>query len=362
MNDPLRTIIVNLLETHPTKKIPVRSLLDAARRELPGVHDDFQMERRLLALLEKLAWEGALKLPSRKGKKWKRLGALPEQVTAIRLKEDSDKEARRQEIHALRNETAWEPTRMAAFAHTLRTLPELRIAVSVNAYLKIRKSGEASIPHRERSLRIFGEEKRLDNYARNGVFRGRITLEDLDCFYCPEPLPFQPLSMDPSETKGKPLLVVENSSTYWSASRANELRRRFAGIVYGQGFNVSNGERASGGLALIESRLQAKGIHYFGDLDPAGLAIPRVINRFRKDKALSPMKSGRPLYRALLEMGLTTKAIPAQEPHHDPRWASEWLGAEIAEQYLTHCGRLRWPQEGLTWVEIAATLPFPLPR
>ncbi len=39
--DPLRTIIVNLLETHPTMRIPIRSLLDAARRELPGVHDDF---------------------------------------------------------------------------------------------------------------------------------------------------------------------------------------------------------------------------------------------------------------------------------------------------------------------------------
>jgi ABC-type phosphate transport system auxiliary subunit len=116
MNDPLRTIIVNLLEHHSTKKIPVRSLLDAVRRELPGIHDDFRMERRLLALLEELAREGALKLPSRKGKLWKRHATLPDQVTAIRRKADSDKEARQKEIHALRNETAWEPARMAAFA------------------------------------------------------------------------------------------------------------------------------------------------------------------------------------------------------------------------------------------------------
>jgi hypothetical protein len=84
MNDPLRTIIVNMLEHHSTKRIPVRSLLDAVRRELPGIHDDFRMERRLLALLVELAREGALKLPSRKGKLWKRHATLPDQVTAIR--------------------------------------------------------------------------------------------------------------------------------------------------------------------------------------------------------------------------------------------------------------------------------------
>jgi len=32
---------------------------------------------------------------------------------------------------------------------------------------------------------------------------GRIFLKDLDCFYCPEPIPLYPLLMDKTKTQGK---------------------------------------------------------------------------------------------------------------------------------------------------------------
>ncbi len=51
----------------------------------------------------------------------------------------------RKTILAPRNETAWEPTKMAAFAHTLRIRRELRITVSMNAHLKSRETREDPI-------------------------------------------------------------------------------------------------------------------------------------------------------------------------------------------------------------------------
>lgn len=111
---------------------------------------------------------------------------------------------------------------MATFAPKLKTLAELLQAVQVNQYLLKRQHGASPIPHRERALAVFGDEKALDRYIRKGLFGGRVTLEDLDCFYCPEPLPFSSFTSDKRQTEGTPILVVENSNTYWSCCRANE--------------------------------------------------------------------------------------------------------------------------------------------
>ena len=135
--------------------------------------------------------------------------------------------------------------------------------MKVNQYLLQRLPDRVPLPHRERALEVFSDEKALDPYVRSGMFGGRITLDDLDCFYCPEPLPFRPFSMDPCETAGKPLLVVENANTYWSCCRANDTLHRYAAIVYGQGFAACAAERASDGLTEIQHQTSADGIRYY---------------------------------------------------------------------------------------------------
>ncbi|WP_218188388.1 GNAT family N-acetyltransferase [Desulfosarcina cetonica] len=245
---------------------------------------------------------------------------------------------------------------MVAFAHTLRTRAELERAEQVNRYLLDRPPEPVRVPHRERALEIFGDEKALDAYVRSGMFGGRVTLDDLDCFYCPEPLPFRPFSLDPRETAGKPLLVVENSNTYWSCCRANATCHRYAAVVYGQGFAACAAERASDGLTEIQHQVAAAGIRYFGDLDPTGIAIPCRINRHREERGLPPLEAERILYRALLEKNLSVPYSRSQANDHDPALARRWLGQALASPYLANTGSVRWPQEGLNFMDILDVL------
>ncbi len=356
MDHLLRNNILSTAEASKKKTLSTEILMDTAKRQISGIYSDFEIQKRLLHLLEKLEEEGCIRLPSRKGKEWNRITGLPNQVRVIRSEEDADKQNRKEEIENLRNRTAWEPVRMLAFAPGLHTKAELERAKAVNEYLKNRKADEMQIPHRERALQIFGNEKALDPYVKTGLFSGRIILENLDCFYCTEPLPFEPLSGDVRETKGKPLLIIENSNTYWSCCQANRSLHFFAAVVYGKGFNVLNTQQVIESLQAIEKQTESDGLQYFGDIDPAGLSIPQKINQKRKEMGLPLFEPAISLYRALLEKGLTTDYERFQQNLHDPEWAEKWLGSDIAEEYLKHSDIRRWPQEGLTAQDIRAAL------
>ena len=351
----LREAVIARIAASRKKRVETETIMAGVRRQPLGPMSDFEIRDRVLKNLRELAEEGLLRLPATK-RCWDRNTGLPRFVTAVRAEEEKARRKRRETLDVLRNETAWEPTRMVAFAHTLKKREELQRARRVNDYLLTRKSDVIPIPHRERALAVFGDEKALDRHVRHGLFGGRIALEDLDCFYCPEPLPFQPFSLDIQETGGKPLLVVENSNTYWSCCRANETLQCFAAVVYGQGFQACAAERASDGLTEIETRLDAKGIAYFGDLDPTGIAIPVRINGYRREKGLSRLYAERRLYHALLQKDLAVPYNGNQEKDHDPALAGEWLGEALAAVYLEKAELFRWPQEGLTAKDIECAL------
>jgi hypothetical protein len=355
MHPSWRDAVLAVLDASRRRRVEVETIAAALRRVGTGHLSDFEFQERLLETLTALAGEGHLRMPKARHT-WDRRTGLPQYVTAVRADEDERRQTHRQTLAALRNETAWEPTRMVAFAHTLRTRAELERAVHVNQYLLDRPPEPVRVPHRERALRVFGDEKALDPFVRSGLFGGRITLDDLDCFYCPEPLPFRPLSLDIRETEGKPLLVVENANTYWSCCRANETLLRYAAIVYGQGFAACAAERASDGLQEIQHQVAAAGIRYFGDLDPAGIAIPCRINHYRDERELPPLKAERRLYRTLLEKNLSVPYSRSQKNDHEPALARRWLGRELASIYLEHAASVRWPQEGLTAMDIKAAL------
>ncbi len=355
MQNYLRETVLTTLDASPRKRISVETLIAAVQRLSLGPMSDFEIRDRLLATLKALAAEGRLRLPAGT-RSWDRQSGLPRFVTALRPEEETARRLRRETLDALRHDTAWEPTRMVAFAHTLKGEGELRRARQVNCYLLDRRPGTVPIPHRERALAVFGDEKALDGYVHQGLFGGRITLTDLDCFYCPEPLPYRPLSMERARTAGKPLLVVENACTYWSCCRANETLEIYAAVVYGQGFAICAPERASDGLQDIEEQVAAAGVLYFGDLDPAGLAIPRRINGYRRDKGLAPLQAELRLYRILLQLDRTVAYHRPQHTAHDPSWARAWLGDKLAAIYLSKVQLARWPQEGLTAEAITAAI------
>jgi hypothetical protein len=350
-----RDVILETLGASRRKRVEIEKIMSAVRRLPVGHLSDFEFQNRLGETLTALEQAGHLQFPKAKHR-WDRQTGLPHYVTARRGDEERRLHARRQALAELRNQTAWEPTRMVAFAHTLRTRAELERAVKVNQYLLQRPTDPVRLPHRERALEVFGDEKALDNYVRSGLFGGRITLDDLDCFYCPEPLPFRPFSLEPRETTGKPLLVVENANTYWSCCRANDTLCHYAAIVYGQGFAACAAERASDGLQEIHHQVTASGIRYFGDLDPTGIAIVGRINRYRGERKLPLLEAERRLYIALLKKNRSVPYSRCQANDHDPAQARRWLGRELADQYLEHAGTVRWPQEGLNFMDIIDTL------
>jgi hypothetical protein len=355
MDQMLRKAIITQITSSRRKRVDIEIILTCVRRQVLNSCSDFEIRDRVLKILQHLAGENLIRLPAT-NRCWNRQTGLPHFVTAVRAEADAKKWNRKKALENLRCETAWEPVRMVAFAHTLKDLDELKRAKQVNQYLLTRKTDAPLIPHRERALEIFGDEKALDRSVRQGLFGGRIALADLDCFYCPEPLPFHPFSLNQNETAGKPLLVVENSNTYWSCCKANEVLRCYAAVVYGQGFQACAAERASDGLLQIETRVAAEGITYFGDLDPAGICIPVRINGYRIEKGLAPLCAERRLYRALLKKDLSVPYAKSQHKNHDPDLAKEWLGNDLADMYLEKAHQYRWPQEGLTTKDILSAI------
>nr|WP_319396829.1 hypothetical protein [uncultured Desulfobacter sp.] len=340
------------------RKIPIEEITSAISGTM-----DISKEEQLLRALEELDAKGEIRLPAKKGTGWQKFGILPRYVTLVRADEDRVTRTKKKTLARIREQSPWEPNRMAAFAHTLTTEKQLTLARAVNHYLLNRKNNPPFLPHRERALQILGNEKALDGYVHTGLFSGRITLADLDCFYCPEPLPYEVLSVARKKSVHLPLLVVENSATYWSCAAANRAAHPlgggfFAAVVFGKGFKATRSTpiQSLDSLADIEIQTKARGIHYFGDLDPAGLAIPQRINENRIKNGLSPVYPAKALYRALIKKNLTTGYGKPQKKFHDPQWAIEWLGRDIAHGYLNACGSRRWPQEGLTADDIAAAL------
>src|SRR5690606_11230488 len=118
------------------------------------------------------------------------------------------------------------------------------------------------IPQRERSLLVFGTEKRLDRLVRSRLFGpGRLTLELLDCWWAPPPLAYRLLDGD------GPVVVTANSSGYHSLPPA--LAGRASVIAYGAGGSFA---QSVASLATLGPGLD---VLYIGDLDAEGLAIPQ---------------------------------------------------------------------------------------
>jgi hypothetical protein len=179
------------------------------------------------------------------------------------------------------------------------------------------------VPIRERSLELFGDEKRLDALLKSTWFRDEIL--SLELLRAREVVP--PLVVDRVDgAQSATYLALENLHTFDSFRRWNRTRRRYAGVVYGHGnqFSASVADFMNVSDVALPVRLE-----YFGDLDPAGLhivgAARREIARLRLPISLVPADRW---YRALLKYGtpVFTAVGPVDE---DLREAIGWLPVEL---------------------------------
>lgn len=315
------------LLSSPRKRVP----LDELRRHYFSLYPDVQNspDRGVLLLraLKELEADGAILLPATGS--WEQAGspALPLWVTL--------KSSPRSKASVNHADVIWAPE--LGFWPELRP-SQLSALRPINDFLLQRRGAFSSVPIKERSLEIFGDEKRLDNMcAGDFLFSGRLPLSVIGCFRVPQPLPYRKI-----DTPSKPVLVVENHNTYWSFAEWNETVRQYTAVIYGGGENFRLTGRA---LHQAMQETGASSAEYFGDLDPKGLSIPVDFNR-SVEPGYPTVSAALPLYRWLLANGI--RRDKPECATYATGLAAAWLGTELAAELEAVWSGGTWlPQEAL---------------
>ena len=214
----------------------------------------------------------------------------------------------------------------------------------LNEFLKYGGRERVMVPIKERSLQIFGDEKRLDMLLSSALFRHDRLDEkrDLRCEIIGVPLAWK---RGPADASGQPLIAIENAATWHSYCRWNAERCLFSAVVYGDGNRFADGTRY---LADIFNELGGpRRVLYFGDLDPQGLVIPQETSSRAQSLGLPAVEPHLWSYRQLLELG-SGHGQPWEGEPPSPTLC-DWLG-EVAEpvRLLFNSGQ-RLAQEHVGW-------------
>lgn len=288
---------------------------------------------RLLSRLTELAAQGRIELPSPRGSGWDRSAkpALPEWV---RLPGPGEAPAQLDPLAV-----PWAPE--LSFVPSLGRIDWPAELLAIQAFFASGGRQRPPVPMRERSVQIFGDEKRLERLLATPLFaEGRLSLEALRCFSMAPPLVFEP---GPEGSRGRAVLVVENHHTWWSFCRWNARTGAYAAVVYGAG-----GAFGRDVVAFLAERcraLDAPHVVYFGDLDPDGLRIPaRAATQLAPPHALAVLPADR-WYRTLL-LCAEGAGLPVGAPLREDEEALSWLPSALVQPVRAHlrAGR-RLPQE-----------------
>lgn len=315
----------------------VRLELDAVRKAFQQVYPELaatpSARGKLRELLDILQLDERIELP--KGRELWDVSALPALPRWVKLPRDTVS-AEKPDLRAI----PWSPE--------LRFLATTRVFVPLADLLKLQeffaRGGRERplVPIKERSLEIFGDEKRLDPLARGSALfgEGRLTPEKLRCFIVPEPLPW---SAGP--TSDGPVIVIENAATWHSYCRWNAEQKLFSAVIYGCGNRFVDGVRSLSDIFVMLGG--PRRVLYFGDLDPQGLLIPQEASARAQPANLPAVEPHLWSYHQLLMLG---------DGHGQP-WEGEppsstlcdWLGelAEPARQLFASNQRLA--QEYVGW-------------
>lgn len=315
------------LQASPRKQIQLEELKRQYFSLYPDVQNSPERAGRLLAELHALEMLGHITLPA--AASWERVGSppLPNFVRLVR-----DRVAAAQVNY---KDVAWVPE--LGFWHLLNPV-QLAAAKCINDFLLQRRGSLRPVPIKERSLQIFGDEKRMDA-MRTGdtLFQGRLLLSTLGAFQVPLPLPYRQ-----ADAPGRPVLVLENHNSFWSFGEWNHEARRYAAVVYGSG----EAFRSTGAaLDQVLHEVEGTGALYLGDLDVKGVRIPLEFNQSAREGSprVAPALDW---YAWLLAHGTRRKK---PECASAPRGgADSWLGEALGGQLHSMWQTGEWiPQESL---------------
>ncbi len=300
-------------------------LLEAFGRAFPHSQGDLNLRERLTTVLNELAEAGFLRLPkqsNRRGYDHSERTALPRFVNRLDCP------------RAAHKATFWRPE--LAFAQDLPGVWHEEL-LAVQNWLRNRSAGAQVVALRERSVEIFGDEKRLDGMLGTKLFAvGRLSLNLLKCY-----LPTVPIYIETIDTDQhvRPLLVVENHTTFDSLRKWNQQHRRYSAVAFGAGTAFISSCQSLG------SSLQGQGCSgvalYFGDVDPKGLWIPVRASQ-ESGIEISPERT---LYELLFRKA-REQFIVARAPFPFEADLLDWLPGNLREEAAQCFNRgRRLPQE-----------------
>jgi hypothetical protein len=238
------------------------------------------------------------------------------------------------------NAIEWEPE--------MRSIAEARVTtnsedlVRLNNFLKNGGRDFPIVPIKERSLQIFGDEKRLDGMRASALFRpDRLDLKMFRCEVVGEPFGWKRGLKDTGR-----VLVIENAATWHSYCRWNAERHLFSAVVYGCGNRFIESIHFLADILAEFSTPQQ--IIYFGDLDPQGLRIPIEASAKATRLGMPPVTADLWSYRHLLTLG-AGKETPydAADPLDPANLA--WLGELAAQVQALLDSEKRLAQEHVGW-------------
>ncbi|BEL12857.1 hypothetical protein Q0Z83_110480 [Actinoplanes sichuanensis] len=221
---------------------------------------------RLAHALQQLAEQGVITLPTVTGRLWDRsLPPLPARIDVPANRRGSVTQIDPADVLWVPVMRRWAPQWM----RTSRPPAGLReAAVEINRWLQSTLGAAPGwVAREERSLHIFGDEKRLAHLTDGALFApGRLTLQDLAC-----DAPAGHLRVARFASTG-PVLVVENKATFDSAWRALRAiaESPYAAILFGSGDAVGP---LVHDLAMLNELVGVRPTtcFYAGDVDIAGI-------------------------------------------------------------------------------------------
>ncbi len=239
---------------------------------------------------------------------------------------------------------SWEPE--LAFVSGARlnlAFSELR---QLNEFFANGGRARETVPIKERSLEIFGDEKRLDVLLGGSALfgDGRLTPERLRFVVVAEPLGWKRGTLPAG-----PAIVLENLATWESYGRWDRQTPQFSAVIYGGGNRFAE---SVGFLADVFREIGgSRRVLYFGDLDSAGLRIPQRAAVISLRLGLPPVEPHLPSYRWLLERG-RDKSMPWEVGEPARREMCAWLGelASPAWDILSRGHRLAQEHVGWTFL------------
>jgi hypothetical protein len=246
----------------------------------------------------------------------------------------------------------WHPT--LAFVRELPRLgkPELEALLRIQVFLAEGGMDAELLTVRERSLRLLGDDKRLEKLAEGQLFRpGRLSFKLLRCQLVHAPFVFRDFGV------GQAALILENKDTFASACEARARlgeRSEVRWLIYGAGNGILQSIASFTEWAERPVRLL-----YFGDLDAKGLSIALRLRDTCAEQGLPPLEPQVGAYVLLAERATAAKCrLEGQTCSEDLQagfraWLPEVLHTAV-ERLLVDEGR--WPQEFLTRRDFEALL------